>query len=276
MNSRANCTVVAALFGAVVVVPSGLEAQRNCKFRDDIELREPAGSELRVEAGAGRLVVTGRDGLDEIRVSATLCASDEGRLEDLGVTLRGDRLHTEYPSNRNGIFSWGRNRYARIDLVVEVPMGTNLGVDDGSGSIEITGAGDVNLEDGSGNMVIRDVGSLMIDDGSGSLTIRGVNGDLEIEDSSGNLDIREVSGDLKVGDGSGSVTIREVAGSVTISDGSGSIRVETVGGSVRMSRIGSGSVTVSDVEGDLVVADGRRKRIKYDNVRGVVDLPKAK
>ena len=33
-------------------------------------------------------------------------------------------------------------RYARIDLVVQVPAGTNLRVDDSSGSIEITGVGE--------------------------------------------------------------------------------------------------------------------------------------
>ena len=258
MVARMKCTTVGALLGAAVAVPTGLAAQDNCKFREEIELREPAGSQLRVDAGAGRLVIKGTDGINEIRVAATLCASDEGRLEDLDVTLRGDRLDTDYPSNRGGFSLFSGNRYARIDLVVEVPTGTNLRVDDSSGSVEITGTGDVNLQDGSGSMKIRGVGSVVIEDGSGS------------------LDIREVSGDVEVEDGSGSMTIRDVTGDVTISDGSGSITVETVGGTVRMDHVGSGGVTVRDVDGDLVVRDGRRERIRYADIRGNLDLPRSR
>ena len=43
-----------------------------------------------------------------------------------------------------------------------------------------------------------------------------------------------------------------------------------------MDRIGSGSVTVRDVEGDLVVSEGRRERIRYSNIGGKLDLPRAR
>ena len=93
-----------------------------------------------MDAGAGKLVITGREGIDGIRVAATLCASDRDRLEALAVTLDGGRLETDYP--RGGSSGWfGGNRYARIDLVVEVPAGTNLRLEDSSGSVEITGTG---------------------------------------------------------------------------------------------------------------------------------------
>ena len=93
----------------------------DCEVRQERELAVEArrNPTLHVSAGAGALEVVGVEGLDEVRISAVLCASSEELMEDLEVTLSrsGDRieLETEYPSGRSN-----RNRaYARIDLVVE-------------------------------------------------------------------------------------------------------------------------------------------------------------
>ncbi len=275
-NWMASAGIPGTLLAATAVLavtPAALPAQDDCKFTDVIELDGPAVETLRVNAGAGTLSLTGVEGASEIRVAAKLCASDESRLEGLGVTLRGDRLDTTYPSNRGGIFSFGGNRYARINLAVEMPMTTNLRVDDGSGITYIDGAGDVDLEDSSGNIFISNVGALTVDDGSGDLNISRASGDVRLEDSSGNLTVRNVDGDLVIDDSSGEVTVEDVTGDVTVSDGSGDIRVRAVGGSVHLDEIGSGTVTVRDVEGDLIVAEGRRERIRYSDVRGKVELP---
>lgn len=235
-------------------LPEGLSAQRQCEFRDDVELRGTAAGNLQVDAGAGRLTITGSEGTGVIHVSATLCASDRERLAALDVSLDGDRIDTDYP---NQSWGWGNN-YARIDLEIEVPASTNVQVEDSSGSLTIYGVGDVELKDGSGSAHIENVGSVLLEDGSGSLRIQ------------------DASGDVEVRDGSGSMTIANVAGGVMIEDGSGSIRIETVGGSVRIDEVGSGGVNVRDVDGDLVVTDGRRERIRFSDVRGEVDLPPAK
>ena len=131
MTRRMAWTTGAALLGAVVTVPTGLTAQRNCEFRDEIELTGRAPEWLQVYAGAGKLVIRGRD---------------------------RDRRNP-----------------------------------------------------------------------------------------------------------------RRV-----ITDGSGSIEVRAVGGTVRIDGAGSGSVTVRDVDGDLVVTDTRRSRIRYSDIRGVLDLPPGK
>ncbi len=271
----AAATALAATAALLAATPAALAAQRDCKFTDTIELTAPAAGTLRVDAGAGTLSVRGVEGIDEFRLAAKLCASDQRRLEGLDVTLRGDRLDTTYPSTRGGIFSWG-NRYARIDVAVEVPMDTNLRVDDSSGIIYLNDTGDVTLVDGSGNIFVGDARSLTIEDGSGDINITRVTGDVRLEDSSGNLSVEDVNGNVVISDGSGRVTVRDVTGDVTISDGSGDLRIDGVGGSVRMDEIGSGSATVHNVDGDLVVRDGRRERIEYSDVRGEVDLPPAR
>ncbi len=269
---RHSVPVLAAV--VLALGPTSLvAAQDRCEFRDVRELSAPGSGNLDVIAGAGTLVVTGRDGLGEVRVTATLCASTRERLEVLEVSLEGDRLKTDYP-NRGRLWS-GRN-YARINLDVEVPVGTDVDVEDGSGSVSISGVSAVYVKDGSGKMTLRGVGSVVVEDGAGSLEIEGVTNDVVVEDGAGSLSIRRVTGDVMVEDSSGSLDIREVGGDVMVSDGSGSIEIQAVGGSVRMDRVGSGSVSVRDVEGNLVVTDGRRERIRYSNIRGSLELPPAK
>ena len=254
---RPTIRTAVALLGAAIISPTVLTAQDNCELREEKVLTEKAGESLRLQAGAGKLVITGRSGIDYVRVDATLCASDRERMDALDVSLDEGKLDTDYP--RNGSSGWfGRNRYARIDLVVQVPAGMSLRVDDSSGSVEITGVGDVDLRDGSGSMRLRSVASAVVEDGSGSLRIEDVAGDVTVEDGSGLLRIRGVGGD------------------VVISDGSGSIEVGAVGGTVRVNGGGSGSVTVRDVDGDLVVTDTRRSRIRFSDIRGVLDLPPEK
>lgn len=237
---------------ALLSAPAELAGQSRCEHREVKELSAPAEGDLDVEAGAGKLAVTGRDGTSEVRVTAVLCASSQEALEALEVTLEGDQLRTDYPDWRG---RWGGRNYARIDLEVAVPMGLDVRVEDGSGSMALSGVGQVHVKDGSGELRVRDAAEVVVEDGSGSLQIEDVAGNVEIED------------------GSGSLRVREVAGNVEVSDGSGSIEIEAVGGTVIVDGMGSGGLSVRDVEGDLVVDGGRRERIRYSNIRGSLDLP---
>ena len=242
-----------------------------CEHRDERELSGAAVETLRVTSGAGPVEITGEAGLDEVRVSAVLCASDEERLAGLSVTLEGDRLETRYPRTWG---SWGNN-YARIALTVRVPEGTGIELADRSGSARISDVGAILVDDGSGSLRITGArGDIRVEDGSGSLRIEDVTGDVSVEDGSGSLTIREVGGSVMLEDGSGSAEVQGVTGDVVVTDdGSGSIEIEGVGGDVRVSDAGSGRVRVRDVEGGLTVTGTRRSRIDYEDVRGEVDLP---
>lgn len=132
-----------------------------------------------MDAGAGRLVIEGRGGVSEVRVTAVLCASSQERLEGLSAALDGDRLTTDYPGADG---RWGRRGYATIHLEVEVPLGTGVDVEDQSGSATISGVGRLRIEDGSGSVTVRGVEAVAVEDGSGSLTIEDVDGDVHVED----------------------------------------------------------------------------------------------
>ncbi len=243
----------------LLLAASPATAQHQCEFQADRELTLPTGSvdALEITAGSGYLLVEGTSSASEIRVSATLCASSEERLEALEVVLERSGseavLDTDYPDWND----WGgRNQYARIDLEVEVPAGLDLHVKDGSGEAELRG-----------------VGSLTIQDGSGSLDLIDIGGDLDVRDGSGGLHIRGVRGDVEVRDGSGGLEIDDVAGSVRVSDGSGSVDIRSVDMDVVIARKGSGMIDVQEVGGDLTVEDSRRERVRYRDVQGAVDLP---
>jgi DUF4097 and DUF4098 domain-containing protein YvlB len=226
-----------------------------------MELRESAtGLDLiDVRARAGSLMVEGVEGLTEIRVDATLCASSTERMEGLDVTLNrsgsGVVLETVFPDRNR---SW-RNGYARIDVVVTVPMGLDARVVDGSGEATITG-----------------VGALAVEDGSGQLSIRSIGGDLSVEDGSGEVDVVDVVGSVRLEDGSGEIFMSGIEGNVTLHDGSGGVRIEDVEGDVEVLGKGSGTIDVSDVRGGLRVEGTRRERVRYEGVRGAVDLPPAR
>ena len=260
------------LMTAVLAAPAAFAQDRDrCEFQDIRELSGPAAGTLAVKSGAGAVEIRGESGLEEFRVVATLCASDQERLDGLSVSLEGGRLDTRYPKQRWG---WGRN-YASIALTVRVPAATAIELEDGSGSVKVSDVGGVSVDDGSGSLEIRNArGDVRVEDGSGSLRIEDITGDVAVDDGSGSLTIRNVSGNVSVDDGSGGLDVRAVTGNVLVSDdGSGGIEIEEVGGGVRISDPGSGGISVRDVEGDLTVRGTRRSRIDYHDIRGELDLP---
>ena len=206
----------------------------------DLELDAGDIDALEIKAGAGSMDVRGVSG-DRIHVKATIVLSnvdddDAADIIEKRMTLtleeRGGNALLEADFD-DGWMGWSEG--ARIDLEVAVPVGTALRIDDGSGSIDVTGVeADVSIDDGSGSLDVRDVGSVVIEDGSGS------------------IDVANASGDVSITDGSGSISVRSVAGSVTIDDGSGSIKV-------------------NDVEKDLILVDDGSGSFKYSNVRGRVE-----
>jgi ELWxxDGT repeat protein len=160
--------------------------QDNCRFEAERSFTLSANSleTLRLKAGSGSLEVVGVEGLNEIQAVARACASSQDFLDDLQLTsdVSGGSVVVEtiYP-DMNG---WGGgNRYARLDLLLEVPAGLEADIQDGSGEMTLSNLGSVHVEDGSGEVVIQGIqGDLTIEDGSGELEISGVQGTVMVKD----------------------------------------------------------------------------------------------
>jgi DUF4097 and DUF4098 domain-containing protein YvlB len=212
---------------------------------------------LSVAAAAGDLKITGRAGIREARVRATICASSQELARDTEVHLEPGRVSVKTPDWEGGLFS-GR-QYARVDLEIEVPEDLDLDVRDSSGDIGIENVASVSLKDSSGNIEITDV--------AGSLTI---------EDSSGDIDVTDVEGDLVIlSDSSGSIHGRDITGSVRVAhDSSGDMRFKDVGGDVEIERDSSGNIQVAGVGGDFRVLRDGSGSIRHTEVSGTVDIPR--
>jgi hypothetical protein len=257
----------------VQVVSSGAcayEAQRSAS------VPASAGELLRVSAGSGELAVRGVEGLGEVRVVARACASASDDLDDLQITLEDAGaeivLSAHYPERSASFF--GGNRYARLDLVVEVPLSMAADIEDGSGSMELSGTGALRIQDSSGDILVSDaLGPVEIEDSSGEIELVSVTGGLTIQDSSGEIRIENAAGAVQIEDGSGEIELRVVEGDVRIEDGSGSIDAEQVSGSVTVEADGSGEIEVRDVTGDFTVLRDGSGSIQHQGVGGRVDIP---
>ncbi|GMV06317.1 MAG: hypothetical protein AMXMBFR53_25930 [Gemmatimonadota bacterium] len=253
------------------VVDASVEVDRRVRWDDDdcryeatrtVALDVGAARALLVRAGSGELEVEGRAGLARVEAVARACASDEEDLASLLLTLGREGsdlvLEAHYP-DRSGRRSWEGNRYARLDLVVQMPLGM-----------------DVDVSDSSGGMIVSGTGALDIDDSSGSISVRDAAGPVTIDDSSGEVEVEGVQGDLEISDGSGEIDVSGVEGSVRIRDGSGSVELEDVGRDVVILGDGSGSISVRDVGGDFQVRADGSGSIRYSGVAGTVDVPRDK
>ena len=263
------CTAVAVAaplgFGAgprPLLLPPA-PASDDCAFQAERSARVDAAgaSLLDLVHESGSLVVEGRPGLREVRIRATACASHRAYLDDLQVRAErgGDavRVSGAYPR----IDGWGgdEERYARLDMVVEVPAGMPTAVEDGSGAMELSGLGALLVDDGSGPITLRDIrGPVEVEDGSGEVVMEGVTGDIVLDDGSGSEAIARVEGSVEVDDGSGELTVTGVTGSVIVRDGSGGIEVRDVGRDFRVLEDGSGGIRHSGVRGTVEVPPQRR------------------
>lgn len=250
----------------ILVAAQGALAQsyQQCRHEAQRTANVDAGGArlLTVKAGAGSLRIEGKAGTNRVVIRGRACASDAGLLDE--IELRADRRGGDVvveAMQRDRGWSFTGNRYASLDLVIEVPARIAAEIADGSGSIDISNLGAVSITDGSGEITGNDLhGDVRIRDGSGSIKLTGIGGGADIHDGSGSIELRDVAGLIDITDGSGEIDVRAARNSVRISDGSGGIEVANVEGDFTVSRSGSGGIGYTNVKGTIDIPDRRRAR----------------
>jgi DUF4097 and DUF4098 domain-containing protein YvlB len=249
-------TMLPIIVAVLGFAPLPVRAGDDCRYEETraADIAASGISLLDLEAGAGSLRVEGKAGVRTITVRGRACASSRALLSE--VQIRARRNGGTYVVVAEGPDNTDHDDYARMDLVIEVPLSMAARISDGSGSAELSG-----------------LGELRVSDGSGELEIDGITGDVRVDDGSGTLTITNVQGDVTIDDGSGEVTLREIDGNVTVSDGSGSISAHGVTGTVNVKDDGSGSVEVAKVGGDFIAMNSGSGSIRYSAVNGRVRVP---
>lgn len=232
------------------------------------------GMDLRVRAGDG----------DRATVDATLeywSDSEEwmdaiAEQYDVSIEERSDSVKIDFGDmperHRGGLLRriFGGDDYSwSLDVVLTVPAGTALDIDNRYGPVDVDGiGGDLNVVNSSGEVTVRDAAATRIEntyaavqvsDVSGPLTVRSgsaevtidgaaagvdastsyaalhiqnVIGDVVAEASSGTLEIRHVEGDVRSRNTYARATIEDVAGRLDHETSSGEVQIRDVGGDV--------------------------------------------
>ena len=223
------------LLSVAIIVSLSVTAKAGDSRDESLQLSVDGITRLVVDAGAGSLVIEGDENAQDITVEASLNPADEDPDRwVLSLEKQGEQAVLKaYHKGKSG-FSWGQS--PSMDVHVRVPAQLSLDVEDGSGSIRISG---IHID-------------VKLDDGSGSVEISAIGGSVEIDDGSGSLDVTDIGGDVSIEDGSGSITIRGVNGAVEVDDGSGDIDVKDAGSLVILDD-GSGDVHSADIRGELKI-----------------------
>ncbi len=201
---------------------------------------------LVANTGAGSLEIEGVAGMKTITLEADIYTYEDMQ-PNLSLTQKGNTAYLV--ADFGPKFGSGSSPY--IDLVLKVPAQMKMDIDDGSGSITISGIdADIKLEDGSGSVEIDGGHNLEIQDGSGSMILSNIDGDIELDDGSGSIDIKQVNGDVNITDGSGGMYVQDIQGKVTIDDGSGGIEVINTKG-LNIIEAGSGNLSFDKIDGQV-------------------------
>ena len=242
----------------LVTAHGALAQNQQCRHEAQRTANVDAGGArlLTVKAGAGSLRIEGKAGSSRVVIRGRACASDADLLEE--IELRADRQGSDVvveAMQRDRGWSFTGNRYASLDLVIEVPARMAAEIAAGSGTIDVSNLGAVSITDGSGEIIGNDLlGDVRIRDGSGSIKLTGLGGAVNIHDGSGSIELRDVAGLIDITDGSGEIDVRSARNSIQIRDG-------------------SGGIDVADIDGDFTVSAGGSGGIGYRNVKGRVDIP---
>lgn len=242
-----------------ILVAGGAHAW-DCAYEKDIDITlDLAGSELlSVAAAAGDLTITGQAGTTAARVRGKLCVSEEEWLNEAEVHAASGRK-ASIAVSLPGTGGWGFvfDRYAYVDLDIEVPADLALDIRDSSGDVTVRGTGPVAIQDSSGDLELEDVaGGAVLKDSSGDIELRRIGGDVTVrQDSSGDIHGRDIRGSVLIEhDSSGEIRFEAVSGDYVVEqDSSGDIVADTVGGDFRVLRDGSGEVRHAAVSGEVEV-----------------------
>lgn len=182
----------------------------------------------------------------EVQVTGTL-----GEHADEFIFEGDDRRVTiEVKAKKSkGWYNWNRgyDESSNDDLLIMVPVGSEINYDSINGSISVSGTtGGVDVD------VIN--GKVEVTDASGRMRLNTVNGPIRIDNTTGDLDLGTVNGSIKVQHAS-----------------TDDVNLETVNGDIKLTSQAF-DVNVETVNGDIKLALGEVERLNIDTVNSKVGV----
>lgn len=205
---------------------------------------------------------------------------DESWLKKVFSGMSGKRITVR--GKGSGLEMWA-------DLVIEVPRGRILHMEQGVGAIHAERLeGDLSLDTSTGTIEVQDIeGDVVADTGSGRVVVASVTGDVFVDTGSGHVRVGNVEGDrVEVDTGSGSVEVVGIrCAGLNIDTGSGRVKavavstdkatIDTGSGSVllQLDRMGTGKFHVDTGSGSITLAlpDNASAHIQAETGSGGID-----
>ena len=164
MNKKLFVSVAAtaSLLAGCVVVATPQHA--NFHQQKTLSIQANDLNRLTIEAGAGSLKVIGSDSETNVTVTGHIYTTKESpNAYDFSLDRNGQ--HAELVARNHSSSGYWHGNSPRIDLIISLPDGMAL-----------------DIEDGSGGITVRNTGGLVISDaGSGSLTFDDIKGVIEVD-----------------------------------------------------------------------------------------------
>jgi len=201
--------------------------------------------ELYVEIGRGKV---------SIRATETDVTSVEilGQdADEVNVTFEGNQLRIIAP--KEGAGGWFSGKDRRLDVRVDLPVGSDVAARTGSADIAIEGqVNEADLKTGSGDVTCDTfTGAARVNTGSGDVEIAEAHAELQVKSGSGDISVGTCVGSLNVSTGSGDVEVGTTDASAVVKTGSGDLKVVTA----------NNDLSLSTGSGDLSIGTARRGRL---------------
>jgi DUF4097 and DUF4098 domain-containing protein YvlB len=213
-----------------------------------------------------RFAVSDRtDAIVEVRPSdpnkaADIKAAENTRVEYDDVT-RTLSIVTRKPRNRFVNFS--SKRPESIDLVIQLPTGSDVRGEAGLGDFQSDGVlGTVALKTDLGSVRLAGTGPLNLRSGAGGVTVEGVSGSAQVHNGSSDIRIGAVDGTADLSTGNGRVRVGVVTGPASIKASNGSVSVDRAlsditaassNGAVQIGEVVRGTVSATSKNGSVEV-----------------------
>jgi len=219
---------------------------------------------LEHDLGVGDLRVTATDRNDTV---VDVRPTDPGKKSDVAAA---EQTRVEYA---NGVLlikaptGWRYlgpgKRTGSVDVLVDVPAGSQLHATCGVGSLHCAGRlGECRFSIGVGDVQIAEADRVEIRSGVGDITA---------DSTTGHADIKTGSGSVRIGSIAGTAVVRNSNGDTWIGDVSDDLRVSSANGRIVVDHAGA-TVTAKTATGDVRIGEVRRGAIFAHTSMGAIDI----
>ncbi|GAA4571686.1 DUF4097 family beta strand repeat-containing protein [Micromonospora coerulea] len=221
----------------------------------------PITASVELTAGELRVVASERpDTVVHVRPADDTENRDVRAAEQTRVEFASGTLTVRGPRQPGlGIFG----RVGAVDVLVELPSGSDLEAKLGVGGVRCTGAlGGCRLRSGAGDLQVEQAESLSLTTGMGLVTAETVTGDAKLTTGSGKLQVRSVAGPAVLKNGNGEtwvghagsdLQIRSANGDIAADHAAASMTANTANGNIRVGELVRGSATLRSAAGRIEI-----------------------